>query len=85
MVRRFFVFLLMAVSLSFAGRYVMNVLSDSTVEFPQSQTIAQKLQTAPVAYYGSLIQRKYLQKDFYQLESAEFEQKFPEVYKSFVG
>ena len=85
MLRRFFVFLLMAVSLSFAGRYVMNVLSDSTVEFPQSQTIAQKLQTAPVAYYGSLIQRKYLQKDFYQLESAEFEQKFPEVYKSFVG
>lgn len=85
MVRQLFAFLLMTVSLSFAGRYVTNVLSDSTIGFSQSQTVAQKLQTAPVAYYGSLIQRKYLQKDFYQFESADFEQKFPEVYKSFVG
>lgn len=76
MVLRFLLFLLVASSLSFAERYV---------SFSQLQTVAQKLQTAPVAYYGSLIQRKYLQKDFYQLESAEFEQKFPEVYKSFLG
>ena len=87
MVRRLLAILFMTVSLSFAGRYVMNasVLSDSSVGFPQSQTAAQKLQTAPVAYYGSLIQRKYLHKDFYKAEDAEFEQKFPEVYKSFVG
>jgi hypothetical protein len=87
MVRRLLAILFMTVSLSFAGRYVMNasVLSDSSVGFSQSQTVAQKLQTAPVAYYGSLIQRKYLQKEFYKADDAEFEQKFPEVYKSFVG
>ena len=86
MVRRLLLFLLVAVSLSFAGRYVTsNIALNSTVGFPQSQTVAQKLQTAPVAYYGSLIQRKYLQKDFYNAENVEFEQKFPEVYKSFIG
>ena len=87
MVRRLFLFLLVMASLSFAGRYVTYniVLSDSSVGFSQSQTVAQKLQTAPVAYYGSLIQRKYLQKEFYELENAEFEQKFPRVYESFLG
>lgn len=87
MVCRLLLFLLFAGSLSFAGRYVTyNIdLSDSSVGFSQSQTVAQKLQTAPVAYYGSLIQRKYLQKDFYRADNAEFEQKFPQVYKSFIG
>ena len=85
---RLLLFLGMAVSLSFAGRYIPHRLVpfDSVADkFSQVQTVAQKLETAPVAYYGSLVQRKYLQKEFYRPESVEFEQKFPQVYKSFIG
>ena len=88
MVYRLLLILGMAVSLSFAGRYIPHRLVpfDSVADkFSQVQTVAQKLETAPVAYYGSLVQRKYLQKEFYRPESVEFEQKFPQVYKSFIG
>ena len=88
MVYRLLLILGMAVSLSFAGRYIPHRLVpfDSVADkFSQVQTVAQKLETAPVAYYGSLVQRKYLQKEFYRPESFEFEQKFPQVYKSFIG
>ena len=87
MARWFLMMLGVMVSLSFAARYTRYniVLSDSSVGYSQSQTVAQKLQTAPIAYYGSLIQRTYLQKDFYNAENAEFEQRYPRVYESFVG
>ena len=88
MVRRLLLFLGMAVSLSFAGRFVPQRLvpfGSVADKFSNVQTVAQKLETAPVAYYGSLIQRKYLQKEFYRPESVEFEQMFPQVYKAFIG
>ena len=47
-----------------------------------SESVAKKLETAPVAYYGSLINRNVYSKD--KLTWVHFDQEFPDVYKSFV-
>lgn len=87
-IRRVFLLLLMFAALSFAGRYISyrQVPFDSVADkFSQKQTVAEKLETAPVAYYGSLIQREYLHKEFDGMNHLVFAKKFPEVYKSFIG
>lgn len=88
MVMRSLVLLLLAISVSFANWEIddWHISFKSVVDkFYQMQTVAQKLETAPVAYYGKLIQREYLQRESFDVYHSEFEKNFPQVYQSFMG
>lgn len=88
MVMRSLVLLLIAISVSFANWEIddWHISFKSVVDkFSQMQTVAQKLETAPVAYYGKLIQREYLQRESFDVYNSEFEKNFPQVYQSFMG
>lgn len=88
MVMRSLVLLLIAISVSFANWEIddWHISFKSVVDkFYQMQTVAQKLETAPVAYYGKLIQREYLQRESFDVYHSEFEKNFPQVYQSFMG
>lgn len=88
MVMRSLVLLLVAFSISFADWNIADwrVSFSSVIDkFSKMQTVAEKLETAPVAYYGKLIQREYLQREYFDVYNPEFEKNFPEVYQSFMG
>ena len=88
MVMRSLVLLLIAISVSFADWNIADwrVSFSSVIDkFSKMQTVAEKLETAPVAYYGKLIQREYLQREYFDLNNSEFEKNFPEIYQSFMG
>ena len=60
MIMRSLVLLLVAFSISFADWNIADwrVSFSSVIDkFSKMQTVAEKLETAPVAYYGKLIQR----------------------------
>ena len=88
MIMRSLVLLLVAFSISFADWNIADwrVSFSSVIDkFSKMQTVAEKLETAPVAYYGKLIQREYLQREYFDVYNPEFEKNFPEVYQSFMG
>ena len=88
MIIRCFALLLIIYSCSFAEWNVADwrISFKSVVDkFAKSQTVAQKLETAPIAYYGKLIQREYLNRDYFEMRSSEFEKNYPELYQTFMG
>ena len=88
MIMRSLVLLLISISVSFANWEIddWHISFKAVVDkFSKMQTVAEKLETAPVAYYGKLIQREYLQREYFNVYNSEFEKNFPDVYQSFMG
>lgn len=82
-VKRFIALLLLLLPFCYGDE---NVAFDMVADrFPQLQTVAQKLETASVAYYGTLLDRNIYDEKTLSGNKNLFTQKYPQVYKSFVG